>query len=119
LAAGVLLVTTVALTALGFAIAWWLDSTQGYHAVMSVLLIPAWVLSGAMFPLTGAHPVLSALMRANPMSYAVAAFRRAMYGGETPAGLVFTSSAALELCVLGGCAAASLALAVWVCSRRA
>jgi hypothetical protein len=37
-------------TALGFAMAWWIDSTQGYHAVMSVALIPLWMLSGAMFP---------------------------------------------------------------------
>ena len=40
-------------TALGFAMAWWIDSTQGYHAIMSVALIPLWMLSGAMFPPTG------------------------------------------------------------------
>src|SRR5262249_27849419 len=32
-----LLAIAVALSSLGFAIAWWLDSTQGYHVVMSVL----------------------------------------------------------------------------------
>jgi ABC-type Na+ efflux pump permease subunit len=34
----VLLFTGIGLSSLGFAIAWWLDSTQGYHVVMSVLL---------------------------------------------------------------------------------
>ena len=49
-------------TALGFAIAWWIDSTQGYHAIMSVALIPLWMLSGAMFPASGAHRVVHVLM---------------------------------------------------------
>ena len=43
-------VAALGFTALGFAMAWWIDSTQGYHAVMSVALIPLWMLSGAMFP---------------------------------------------------------------------
>ena len=39
-----------ALTALGFVLAWRMDTTQGFHAVMSVLLLPMWLLSGAFFP---------------------------------------------------------------------
>ena len=39
--------------AMGFAVAWWLDSTAGYHVVMSVLLLPLWIVSGAMFPASG------------------------------------------------------------------
>src|SRR4029079_8988917 len=38
--------TPLALAGLGFTIAWWLDSTQGYHVVMSLVLFPAWILSG-------------------------------------------------------------------------
>src|SRR5258708_19001386 len=49
-ALGILAAAGMALTALGFALAWALDSTQGYHAIMSVLLLPMWILSGAMFP---------------------------------------------------------------------
>src|SRR4029078_10598942 len=48
-----LVLAGVGFTALGFAMAWWIDSTQGYHAVMSVALIPLWMLSGAMFPPSG------------------------------------------------------------------
>ena len=33
--------SAIGLSSMGFAIAWWLDSTQGYHVVMSVLLHPA------------------------------------------------------------------------------
>ena len=43
-------VLSIALTALGFLIAWRMDSTQGFHAVMSVFLLPMWLLSGAFFP---------------------------------------------------------------------
>ncbi len=47
---GHLAVVGMGLTALGFAMAWRMDSTQGFHAVMSVLLLPMWLLSGAFFP---------------------------------------------------------------------
>lgn len=41
------------LTALGYVIAWPLDSTQGFHAIMSVFLMPMWLLSGAFFSRRG------------------------------------------------------------------
>src|SRR5437764_6902821 len=43
-----------ALTALGFAIAWPMDSTQAFHAIINLFLIPLWLLSGALFPISGA-----------------------------------------------------------------
>jgi len=39
------------LTALGYIIAWKMDSTQGFHAIMNLLLIPMWLLSDPCFPL--------------------------------------------------------------------
>jgi ABC-2 type transport system permease protein len=106
---GVLLLTSIGLSSLGFAIAWWLDSTQGYHVVMSVLLIPLWILSGAMFPLEGAAPWIRVLMHANPMAYCVSGIRRALSGG---------SLLTLELLVTAGFAVVATLLAVWMCSRR-
>src|SRR5271157_5198537 len=44
----------IALTALGFAIAWPMDSTQAFHAIINLFLIPMWLLSGALFPFSGA-----------------------------------------------------------------
>lgn len=76
--------TAVGLNALGFMLAWTLDSSQAYHVAMSVLLFPLWMLSGAVFPLTGLHPALAAAVRADPLSYAVAAMRRALNGGSLP-----------------------------------
>lgn len=112
--------TSVALTSLGFAIAWWLDSTQGYHAVMSVLLIPAWILSGAMFPVEHGARWLTLVMRANPVTYGVEGLRRALYGGALPPGVgVAGASAWLELGVVAAFAIATTALAAWAVSRRA
>ncbi len=105
------------LSSLGFAIAWWLDSTQGYHVVMSVLLLPLWILSGAMFPMAGGPRWIGWAMRANPMAYAVAGVRRALYGGRVPGGSL-PSSAALELGVTWLFALVAIVVAVRVCSRR-
>ncbi len=116
----VLSLLAIGLTALGFALAWWLDSTHGYHAVMSVALFPAWILSGAMFPLEGASPWLRAAMRANPMTYAVEGLRAALYGGTAPGGTgalgLAPSCAPL---VLAGFATAMLLLAARACAKRA
>jgi len=38
------------LTSLGLVIAWRLESTQGFHAIMNLILIPIWLMSGAFFP---------------------------------------------------------------------
>jgi ABC-2 type transport system permease protein len=84
-AAGILAVLALSLTALGFAFAWKLDSVQGFHAIMNVVLMPMWLLSGAFFPVSGAPFWLGALMRLNPLTYGVAALRGALYG---PSGLV-------------------------------
>jgi ABC-2 type transport system permease protein len=68
-----------ALTALGFAIAWPMDSTQAFHAIINLFLIPLWLLSGALFPLSGASGWIRWLMYANPLTYGVEALRTLMY----------------------------------------
>ena len=42
------------LTTLGFLVAWKMDSAQGFHSVLNLVLIPMWLLSGALFPASGA-----------------------------------------------------------------
>jgi ABC-2 type transport system permease protein len=76
-----------ALTALSFLMAWWMNSSQGYHAIMNLLLLPMWLLSGAVFPMSGASAVMRAIMLVNPVTYGVTAVRRGLYWQEpfTPA----------------------------------
>lgn len=78
---GVLALLGFALTGLGFLIAWSLDSTQGFHAIMNLLLVPMWILSGAAFPAGGAAGWVRGIMAANPMAYGVSALRRVLAGG--------------------------------------
>jgi daunorubicin resistance ABC transporter membrane protein len=115
----VLFLAGIGFTALGFAMAWWIDSTQGYHAVMSVALIPLWMLSGAMFPPSPGSRVLGALMTADPMTYVVSAARRGFHGGALPAGLVPAGSALVELGVVAAFAVLAVTGAVALCRRRA
>jgi ABC-2 type transport system permease protein len=65
---------SVALTALGFAIAWRMESTHAFHAIMSVFLLPMWLLSGAFFP-AGGEGALAWIVRINPLTYGVAGLR--------------------------------------------
>jgi ABC-2 type transport system permease protein len=81
---GVLIALGCATTGLGFLIAWWLDSTQGFHAIINLLLIPMWILSGAVFPASGAAGWIRAVMLANPMTYGVTALRLSMLPGTIP-----------------------------------
>ena len=71
----VLVILAFALTSLGFVLAWMLDSTQGFHAIMNLLLFPMWLLSGAVFPASGAAGWIRGVMLVNPMSYGVSALR--------------------------------------------
>jgi ABC-2 type transport system permease protein len=74
-----------ALTALGFAIAWRMESSQGFHAIINLFLIPLWLLSGAMFPVSGATGWIKMLMRANPLTYGMDALLITMFPASTPA----------------------------------
>jgi ABC-2 type transport system permease protein len=74
---GMLTVMALGLCGLGYAFAWKLDSVQGFHAIMSVLLFPMWLLSGAFFPAEGSG-WLAWIIRLNPLTYAVAGLRRVM-----------------------------------------
>jgi ABC-2 type transport system permease protein len=89
-AAAMMAVIAFSLTCIGLVIAWRIESTQGFHAIMNLILIPIWLLSGAFWPESGAPAVLSWLMRVNPLTYGVAALREALYmahpggGGSLP-----------------------------------
>ena len=115
-AAGVLALLAVAMTSLGFAFAWKIDSTQGYHAVMNVVLLPMWFLSGAFFPVAGAPVWLEWIMRLNPLSYGTVAFRTVLYPGSGPMGEGLPSLG-FSLTVLGFWCLLCLVADLWVVKR--
>jgi ABC-2 type transport system permease protein len=81
LVAVVVFLVSFSLTALGFAIAWPMDSSQAFHGIVNLFLIPMWLVSGALFSITGASPWIQWIMRLNPLTYGVEALRTLMYAG--------------------------------------
>ncbi|MCH7479101.1 MAG: ABC transporter permease, partial [SAR324 cluster bacterium] len=79
IACGIIFLTAMGLSGLGFWFAWRTDSVQGFHAVMNLLLFPMWLLSGAFFPASGASVWLRAVMTINPLSYGLGALRHVLY----------------------------------------
>src|SRR6201986_4047093 len=95
------------LTALGFIIAWPMDSTQAFHAIINLFLIPLWLLSGSLFPVAGASKWLKLLMIINPLTYGTEALRALMYPGT--ASVDFPVS--VDLAILGVFALVMFAIA--------
>jgi len=106
------------LTNLGLIIAWRMESTQGFHAIMNLILMPIWLLSGAFFPVDGVPFWLEWLMRINPLTYGMAALRRCLYLGHVDAAGVIPPllPSFIVLAVFG---LATFALTVITAKRRA
>ncbi|MGE6757361.1 ABC transporter permease [Corallococcus interemptor] len=120
LLAAVMVLSALALTGMGMALAWWVKSSAGYHAVMSLVMLPMWVLSGAMFPVKGAGPVLSWVMTLNPMRFSVEGVRRALYGAQASLAVGSQGGATVgwEVPALLAFAAVFVGLAAFSVSRR-
>ncbi|MEN9808627.1 MAG: hypothetical protein RLZZ488_194 [Pseudomonadota bacterium] len=90
LLAGMILGSSV-LAALNLGAALFINSVQGYHAVMGLLLFPLWIVSGAMFPIpdSGIWGWLAAL---NPMTHTSALFRAGLLGTSDAASPLFHTS---------------------------
>ena len=85
------------LTGLGFTIAWTTDSIAGFHAIMSVFLIPLWLLSGAVFPITGVPSWLYVVMLVNPLTYSMSALRHIFTNGWMAGNEVFSFTVSIAV----------------------
>jgi len=114
----ILFFTAVFLTSFGFFLAWWTNSVQGYHAIMSVVLMPMWLLSGAVFPIDPSIKILSYLSYLNPMSYSADAIRMALYGMQPPTQtLRFSLGYPRELLTVCVFVAIAMTWAIFICQR--
>ena len=66
-------------TGMGFYVAWRSETVASYHAIMSMVFIPMWLLSGALFPSNGVADWLVWLMSVNPVTYAMKGLRTVFY----------------------------------------
>ncbi len=101
------------LTALGFAIAWPMDSPQAFHAIVNLILLPLWMLSGALFPASGASGWMRVLMLANPLTYGVDALRNALFPAQPT-----SASLAVNLSVTAGFCLVAFAASWAIVNRR-
>jgi ABC-2 type transport system permease protein len=119
-----LFVASLAITSLGTFFAWKTDSSQGFHAIMNLVLMPLWLLSGGFFPApeltastSGSQWVLGLAMRLNPLSYAVGGVRRLLApAAEYPGAWVPGPAMSWLVTVLF--AAVAFGLAVWISRQR-
>ena len=99
-----LALTTLMMTGIGVAFAWKSETTQGFHAIMNLVLMPMWALSGAIFPVENQTPILHYLMLANPLTWCSLAISAPLHGTDPW----------LPLGVSAIFAMAALVLAMWV-----
>ncbi|MRG95161.1 ABC transporter permease [Polyangium spumosum] len=71
----VLVAFGMAVSALGITVASRMKTFEGFGGIVNFLIQPVFFFSGALYPLEGLPPALSAVVRLNPMSYAVDATR--------------------------------------------
>ena len=62
-------------TALGNMIGSLLEDMQGFQLIMNFLVMPLFFLSGALFPLNGLPAALAVIVKFDPLSYGIDAFR--------------------------------------------
>lgn len=110
-----LVLSALGFTALGFVMAWNMESTAGFHAIMSVFLLPLWMLSGALFPMGHLPGWLNSVMIINPVSHALQLIRLPFYhpGGHLIGMAAYQTALLVALAWAGLC----LVLALWKVSR--
>ena len=75
-----MVLTAMAFTAVGSALATKIDDMQGFPLLMNLFVMPLFFLSGALFPLRQLPNVLYGIALANPMTYAVDLLRGTLSG---------------------------------------
>lgn len=115
---GAMTLLSIAVAALGFTMAWIMESTQGFHAVMNVLLMPLLVLSSAFFHPEDAVGIVRWIILMNPMSYGTGLLRSALYLNSSRTHTVSSPSWVVELGVTLLFAVVMLLLALRVATRH-
>ena len=120
---GVLFIASMMMTCVGFSFAWRMVSTQGFHAIMNLVLMPMWLLSGAFFPVpvlgTGqlSQEVLHWVMKFNPLTHVVALVRDLMYEDRLSEVDFWVPSLTVSILVIIGSTALFFVWALRVCQR--
>jgi ABC-2 type transport system permease protein len=108
----VMILMAAALTSLGLAIASRMATMEGFQVIMNFLVVPMWLLSGAFFPLRGLPVWMGALVRIDPLTYAVDGLRGVIYAGSPLASTLVLHPFHVDLAVVAGGFAGLFAVAL-------
>lgn len=71
---------SIGLAGVGLLIASFTDSMEGFNLIMSFVVLPMFLLSGALFPVSGLPTLLQAAVYLDPLTYGVDALRQIILG---------------------------------------
>jgi ABC-2 type transport system permease protein len=118
---GLLFLMAAGMVALGMVVAWPMDSTQGFHAIMNLVLMPLWLLSGSFFPIPAdsgslgwGQSLLAGVMKLNPLSYGMAELRRLLYPAIDYGALGWVPDRTTAWLVTAGWLAGMIVWAAWL-----
>lgn len=80
IAVAFIILTGIAFTSLGIAIASKMDDMHGFQLIMNFVIFPIFFLSGALFPLADAPKILQTIAYFNPLTYGVEGIRYGLLG---------------------------------------
>jgi ABC-2 type transport system permease protein len=77
-----MVIISIGLVSVGLLIASMMTSMEGFNFIMSLVIMPMFFTSGALFPLTSAPTWLKGFSYINPLTYGVDVLRWASFGGS-------------------------------------
>jgi len=75
-----IVIISVGFVALGIAIASMMDTMEGFNVIMNFIVMPMFLLSGALFPISNLPAAISWILYINPMTYSVEILRYVALG---------------------------------------
>ena len=96
---GFMVLISVTFVALGLVIASRLNNMEGFQVIMTVLVMPLFFLSGALFPLANAPAWMQVLASVDPLAYGVDGIRSVL-GGPAHLPLLFDGAALVVFAVV-------------------
>jgi ABC-2 type transport system permease protein len=98
------------ISGIGIIIAARMESFEGFNLIVNFVIMPMFLLSGAIFPISNLPPWLSTIVNINPLSYGVDIMRWVMTG-------ISERSPALDLTVLSLICVLTTTISVYLFSK--
>ncbi|PYP55290.1 MAG: ABC transporter [Gemmatimonadetes bacterium] len=118
LAAVAVVLSSLAMGALGLALAASIRSLENFAGVMNFVVFPMLFLSGALYPVRHLGPVLRLVAYVNPLAYGVDLLKHALLGAWASAGYGGEMSSWLDIAALVGFAVVGLVAAAPLLARE-